>query len=413
MITFINYLVETTLGLLLLLVFYKVFLAKETNFKFLRYFLLAGISLSIVLPLFHFQGNQVSETLAIGEVLSPYQLPEVIFTDNSSPLTTRIGITLQALLISIYFLGASILLCIFIYRIFKLIRAIRTEASIPCENFSIIESRDYSGSFSFFNFIFIGQADAITDAEKRQIIEHEKVHVQEFHSLDILLLNTLSIVFWFNPFIRTYKKVFVQLHEFEADARAVKSHDANMYCSLLARVALQSAGFSLANHFNNSLTIKRIIMIRTIKKKISQWKLAMVGILFPCMFFMLACQDQVMAQQEKSKPAQVSESNEVFVAVEELPTYIGGPKKMNEFISENMRYPKASRKKGIEGTVFVSLVVEKDGTIGDVNLVKGIDAECDAEAVRVAKLLNTWQPGKQSGKAVRVQLILPVKFKLG
>src|SRR5690606_33953339 len=97
----------------------------------------------------------------------------------------------------------------------------------------------------------------------------------------------------FNPFINTYKKIFIQLHEFEADARAVKNSDVNKYCSLLARVALQSADFKLANHFNNSLTVKRIEMMRRIKKNIRHWKVVAIASALPLVFFFVACQDQV------------------------------------------------------------------------------------------------------------------------
>jgi TonB family protein len=130
--------------------------------------------------------------------------------------------------------------------------------------------------------------------EKHQILQHERVHAQRVHSFDILLLNILGIFFWFNPVLIIYKKIFVQLHEFEADARAVTNHDVNDYCSLLARVALLSADIKLANHFNNSLTLKRIQMMRTMKSKIHGWKIAAMALVIPLFFVVIACQEQVM-----------------------------------------------------------------------------------------------------------------------
>jgi TonB family protein len=106
-------------------------------------------------------------------------------------------------------------------------------------------------------------------------------------------LNILQIFFWFNPLLSIYKKIFIQLHEFEADARAVENRNVNDYCSLLARVALLSADFKLANHFNNSLTVKRITMMRTIKTKIRPWKVAAFFALLPVIFLAIACQDQI------------------------------------------------------------------------------------------------------------------------
>ena len=90
-----------------------------------------------------------------------------------------------------------------------------------------------------------------------------------------------------------YKKIFVHLHEYEADARSVKTHDVNDYCSLLAKVALLSADIRLANHFSNSLTLKRIQMIRKIRSKTKWWKVALLGATVPLFFFVVACQDQL------------------------------------------------------------------------------------------------------------------------
>ncbi len=410
MTAFTNYLAEATLGLLLLLLFYKTILEQETHFRFLRFFLVIGILLSVILPLFHFQTNQAMATLSVDKLLHSYWLPEVAFSGNTQPARAS-DISFWSIAGWVYVSGASVFLLIFLFRFLKLAHLIRTAPSFRLENFKIIESNEYAGTFSFFHFIFIGR-DALSNAEKNQIIEHEKVHIQEFHSCDVLLLNVLGIIFWFNPFIRMYKNIFVQLHEFEADARAVKNHDTKTYCSLLARVALQSAGFSLANHFNNSLTLKRITMIRTIKKKVSQWKLVMTATLFPCMFFLLACQEQIIAQQDKPRPAQVSESDEIYLVVDEVPTYQGGHEKMSEFISQNMKYPEKARKEIAQGTVFVEFIVEKNGTVSEAAVLKGVSKECDEEALRVVKILSPWNPGKQSGKAVRVKFVLPIKFKL-
>jgi TonB family protein len=139
----------------------------------------------------------------------------------------------------------------------------------------------------------LGRVNELSTAEKQNIIRHESVHVSQLHSFDILLINILRIFFWFNPLLKNYKKIFVQLHEFEADARAVENRDVNEYCNLLARVALESAGFKLANHFNNSLTLKRIEMMRTIKRKIKPWKMLVIASVIPLAFIVIACQDQI------------------------------------------------------------------------------------------------------------------------
>ena len=91
-------------------------------------------------------------------------------------------------------------------------------------------------------------------------------------------------------------------------------------------------------------------------------------------------------------------------------------KKLLEFIYKNIKYPAIARENGVEGTVVVQFVVEKDGKVTDAKVVRDIGAQCGAEALRVVELMNTkglrWTPGKQRGNAVRVQFNLPVKFKL-
>jgi TonB family protein len=414
MIAFMNYLIEANLSLLVLLAFHKVVFHKETNFSFQRYFLLSGIVFSLAVPLFHFSKIPSGMIPVFSDGIPLLSIPEVEFSN-----TSKSWFNSSDILWGIYLTGVAIFAIIFLSRIVKLIGVIRSTPIVTVGRFKIIESKNFNGTFSFFHFIFIGGAETISATEKQQIVDHEQVHARKLHSLDVLVLNLLSIVFWFNPFIPVYKKSFIQLHEFEADARAVKNHDVNTYCNLLARVALQSFGFSLANHFNNSLTIKRIAMIKSIKKKIRGWKLFLSATLFLCMFYLLACNDQVAEKspsvprpEAKKDQASKLSSDQVYLVVEEPPTYPGGLDKLELFIQQNLKYPKKAVEKGLEGTVYISFIVEKDGTVSESAIVKGIDEECDAEALRVVEQLEPWTPGKQSGKEVRVKFVVPIKFKL-
>ncbi|MDN5203584.1 energy transducer TonB [Fulvivirgaceae bacterium BMA10] len=106
-------------------------------------------------------------------------------------------------------------------------------------------------------------------------------------------------------------------------------------------------------------------------------------------------------------------ADEVFTIVEEQPTPDGGMGAFYKFVQKNMKYPSQARRMGIEGKVFVQFVVDKDGTITEVQAVKGIGAGCDEEAVRVLKSHPKWKPGKQRGRPVKVRMIIPITFKLG
>ncbi len=103
---------------------------------------------------------------------------------------------------------------------------------------------------------------------------------------------------------------------------------------------------------------------------------------------------------------------EIFTVVESMPEFPGGPGKMLEFIATNIKYPPMARESGIQGRVFVNFVVEPDGSVSNVNIIRGIGGGCDEEAIRVVKTMPKWTPGRQRGKAVRVSFNLPVRFTL-
>ncbi len=104
--------------------------------------------------------------------------------------------------------------------------------------------------------------------------------------------------------------------------------------------------------------------------------------------------------------------NKIFMVVEQQPEFEGGYEAMMRFISKNVRYPASARRMGTEGTVYLSFVVGKDGSINDVTVLRGISADCDKEAVRVVQSMPNWKPGKQNGKPVLVRFNLPIRFKL-
>jgi TonB family protein len=517
---YLNYIIEANIGLVLFLACYKLLLKRETNFGMLRLVLLCGILASLIFPLIHLEGGQDTSPLSIGQVIPSYWLPEVAIggADDAVKEAPEPLLYFWKYATLIYAAGFFMICALVLWQLSQLFRIIRQSKTYRLESLRIAESPEDKPTFSFFRFIFIGKADALSAQEKEQIIRHESVHARQWHSFDILLINLLKILFWFNPFINTYKKNFIQLHEFEADARAVENSDLNNYCSLLARVALQSADFTLANHFNNSLTVKRIEMMRTNKTNIKRWKLLAVVLTLPLVFFFISCQDQVgddlmniaknsshalivpeevqnrYDQLKKENPeknyallelnqeaaaklealrkqyggaraveiyaaqngvvlnkpaaaklelsgdqiyverevrrkdeqtfailefteqvsniAEASKEGTVYTVVEKQPEFTGGYDAMMKFIKENLRYPLEARKKGIEGTVYCSFIVETDGSVSEVKPIRGISPECDAEVVRVITLFPNWVPGQQNDQDVRVRFVLPIKFNL-
>lgn len=105
-------------------------------------------------------------------------------------------------------------------------------------------------------------------------------------------------------------------------------------------------------------------------------------------------------------------ADEIFQFVEDQPTPLGGMKAFYAYVGKNMKYPAQARRMGIEGKVYITFVVGKDGALTDIKVLKGIGAGCDQEAIRVLSGAPKWKPGKQRGRPVRVRMQLPIIFKL-
>jgi TonB family protein len=514
---FLNYFVEANLGLCLMLLMYVLFLQRETDFGVKRMFLLISIAASLLFPLVQIDGAQYSYLPSLMDVMPTTWLPEIVVTADGQPLPMQKNHFEWWLVFqSVYIIGAGVALLLFIVRIFMIGRTLLPHRSYRLGKHVVFESDENSSSFSFFRCIYIGQASLLSVDEKAMIIHHEQIHSRRLHSFDILLINTVGVFFWFNPVIGIYKKIFVQLHEFEADARSVSPRDVDNYCSLLAKVALLSADIKLANHFSNSLTVKRIEMMRTIKAKIKRWKYVALAAILPSLFFVVACQEQVATEMteiaknssnavlvpanvqarydeiKKANPngkvllldlnseaisrlqaleasygkpksleifepdgtvkqanytntmlvtagglqakknaddkhwyaileysdavsgilEQAKSEDLVYPLVEEQAQFPGGLEGLIKFLSENIRYPDEARMKGLEGTVFMTFIVEKDGSISSVEPVKPLTPELDAEATRVVESFPNWTPGKKDGNVVRASFVVPIKFKL-
>ncbi len=120
----------------------------------------------------------------------------------------------------------------------------------------------------------------------------------------------------------------------------------------------------------------------------------------------------VLQAQSTDSTHTESEDISVFNLVEKQPEFPGGEQALLDYIGSNIHYPKKARRKNIQGTVYVSFIVETDGNVSSVRVLRGIGGGCDEEAVRVVTLMPDWKPGYQRGKPVRVQFNLPIRFIL-
>ena len=123
--------------------------------------------------------------------------------------------------------------------------------------------------------------------------------------------------------------------------------------------------------------------------------------------------DKIVISAPVAAPKVVEEDDQViFQVVETMPTFPGGDQALFKFLSDNIRYPVIAQENGIQGRVICQFVVNRDGSIVDVEVVRSVDPSLDREAIRVIRSMPNWKPGMQRGKAVRVKYTLPVNFRL-
>jgi TonB family protein len=240
-------------------------------------------------------------------------------------------------------------------------------------------------------------------------------HERRF-TYDLLFFELFKICFWYLPTAWLILKEMKKVHEYQADAHALRSCDLDQYTTILIGSALKSNGLSLTSSFHDGLIFKRIKAMKEEVKKVSPWKLGVLGTLSMVLFMVFACSEEssqseqdISTQSDIIKPSMEAD---VFTVVEELPQYPGGMDALYNYVMSEIQYPKEARVAGIQGLVQVQFVVEKNGTLSNVRVIDGIGAGCDQEAIRVVKNASTFTPGSQRGKTVRVQMTMPILFKL-
>jgi len=412
------YLVQSGFCLSALYLIYWLFLRRDTFFGISRVFLVFSVLASFLFPLLDisFLAGQEQTYMVLLE-------PVVITTDNIKE-TLISNLTVTQILFVAYLIGSSIVLVRFFYRLIQIGLLIRKFGIAQEDGLKVVYvSSDYT-PFSFFNLLFVSK-EITNKNQLKKIIAHEQIHIQQKHSADLILIEVMAILQWFNPFIWLCRKSLKTIHEFQADQGVLNlGYEKRDYQQLLLNQTFGVQLNTLSNNFNHSLIKTRFkMMTKTKTKKTALLKMVFVvpAAVVLALIFSISVTDRVIAQtdsevkkvantQEPVKKAQKEEV--IFTVVEKMPEYPGGKEAMFKFIGSNVKYPSEARKNGIHGTSYITYIVEKDGKVNDVRLLRGFDKDCDAEAMRVVKMMPNWKPGMQKGKAVRVQYNLPISFKL-
>lgn len=426
---FVNFILESGLSLSVLSLIYILFLRKETFFGINRIFLLASVLFSLVLPFLSFRILRPGSVMLEEVMVTPYQnmLESVtVYSQGLSGSVEQVILSTNPLII-MYLTGVVLFLGIFLFRLVQITHLIRTSEIKKVEGYKLVLIQKEITPFSFLDYIFISRS-LQNDIGIDRMMQHEMEHVKQGHSIDIVVLEIIKALQWFNPFIWLLRRAIRENHEFLAD-RAVLAAGISrgQYKKLLLNQFL-SDQVVLANHFNYSLIKNRIKMMSKIKStKLSQMKLFMGIAVATMLLVVFACeQNQLpdslgetdLASIEKSaettvdQEANLNPTKEVFFIVEKMPEYPGGDMALRQYISGAVQYPKEAIQSGKQGKVYVTFVVSPEGSVTDAKIARGVDPLLDEEALRVVNGMERWEPGVQKGKKVNVSYTVPINFVL-
>jgi bla regulator protein blaR1 len=296
---------------------YHLLFEKEKMHRFNRFYLLFSLLLAFIVPLI-----SLSVQSTALPVLAVEQLETFINVKSTETPFTKIVQTnvqtnyLPSILIGTYLLISLLLLIRFARNLLLIFIKIRKNRQVQWQNARLVLTNDQLIPHSFLRYIFIDQSVYENNQIEKEILRHELTHVQQKHSLDILWMELLQIIFWFNPFLWLYKKAIKLNHEFLADASVVASYaNAGHYQQLLLMKVTQASSQMLTSPFNYLLTKKRLIMIT---KTSSQTMMAVKKcMLFPVLVFSLfVFSEKAFAQTNRDTSTTKKENEKQSLIVE-------------------------------------------------------------------------------------------------
>jgi len=274
MTNFLIYLVESGICLGLFYIIYRIFLSRETFFRTNRLYLLFAIPLSLALPLVNIPSPFFSvEKTGAGLIFS--QAPEAVAPSLS--IWNIAGI--------VYLLGVLFFLICFGHKLAQIWLLVKKHGYQRCGKLKLVFLDVDTAPFSFFNYFFLNKSN-ISQHDLLRIIDHELVHINQHHSIDLIIIELLTIIQWFNPFVRPYKKSLKETHEYLADNQVIAQGCSRARYQLL--IFEQHVGmnlFEFVNNFNHSLIKRRIAMMT--KRKSRSWAKSKFLLLVPVICFLV------------------------------------------------------------------------------------------------------------------------------
>ena len=260
------FLIRSSAGIILFYTAYWIFLRNETFHHANRWYFVGALSLSVLLPLFPLRYNVPVET---GDTIFIFQAMNstlnntlnIIHPDNSANPDASAGIGLTGILAAIWITGAFLVLTRLVIQTGGLIRLLICSKITSSQGIRIAENRKYNAVFSFFNIVFINP-EFINKTDLPKIIAHEKVHIHECHWCDLIIIELLTVIFWFNPFIWFFERSIRQNHEYLADKGVLSmGYSEDQYRTLLVSQLMGIQLIGLTNSLNFALNKNRFKMM--------------------------------------------------------------------------------------------------------------------------------------------------------
>lgn len=354
-----------------------------------------------------------------------FQSPEVyletlqVKPDGSPNPGFAIPFSPLQLLVYGYLAGSLFTLLMGCRQLFKLFHLISRSPKSRKTSYTLVETA-HLPVFSFFHYLFWNEAQASNEQEKAWMFRHELAHIQQKHTLDLLLTGFLKCIFWFNPVIYRLEKDIQLNLEFLADQAAI-AYEANAgaYGECLLSKRFETSNLGISHHFNRSQIQKRIAMMTTKDQNNRKqgWYPAIVLSLFTVlMITAFACTEQkeMLSEQEREKQEKKT-SKEGVVKMSQLnqdPEFKGGKDALFRYIRDEVNYPESAEKDGKSGTPVVNFMIDKNGEVKEAKVARSANIESlDQEALRVVSEMPDWKPGEKDGEAVKVRMNLPIKFQ--
>ena len=457
MTNFLIYDAKVAVLIIVFYMFYRLMLSRETFHRVNRVVLLLTAIASFVLPLCVITLHK-TVTLAVSPTVSVGDL-QMEIAEEAGPVAWQVVLPL------IFIIGVLLTLGHTLASIVKVMLLIRRSEKHPQPDGTTICVTGNAGvsPFSWMHYIVMNRADY--EAQDAAILAHERGHIRLRHSWDLLLVDLLTALQWFNPAMWMLRQDLRAIHEYEADGAVLSQGiNARQYQYLLISKASGIGGYSIANGISHSTLKNRITMM--LHKKSERSSLLKLFALVPIVGMALVLnaktvthyvydepqkqqpvkkgkkagtikmsgqeikvveQGDIVTMEGEVKPNQAegtftpneavgtfapNEGEAAFDVVEEMPEFPGGPQAMMDYLMKNVCYPKTAFDANIQGRVIAQFVVDKEGTIRGAHVVKSVDPALDAEAVRVINSMPKWKPGRQNGKVVNVKYTIPVNFQL-